>query len=149
MGRISEYLLAVCFIVAAFIKPLELFVARGLEQAANDKVSTKGRLMYMGVLLAIFSILFFFASSDSKENWTGDQDIKEDFFFTVSKCNPKCSGAYFGKPATFQFSEIKQEGLPCTGDDCPSYGMIKGCKSARTFGGGYAPYTYKCREGIC
>lgn len=147
MGKIGEYLLAVCFIIAAFIKPLEQFVARGMEMADGDKVSTKGRIAYMGVLIALFTIFFFFASSDSKEGF--QDEIKEDFFFTVSKCNPKCSGAYFGKPATFQFSEIKQEGVPCEGDNCPSYGMIKGCKSARTYGGGYAPYTYKCREGIC
>lgn len=142
MSKLGQYFLALIFILIAFLKPLQLFVARGLMLNDGDKVSKKGQYAYMIVVLLMFTIFFVFLRNNGP-------DVQEDFFFTVSSCNPKCSGAYYGKPATFQFSEIKQAGEPCTTDDCPSYGMIRGCNTARVYGQGYAPYTYKCREGIC
>jgi hypothetical protein len=51
---------------------------------------------------------------------------KENFFFEVSKCNPKCSGAFYGKPALFQFSGLDKS---CSEKDksCGE-GMICNCK---------------------
>lgn len=129
----KQYLLSVLFLMIAFQRPLESLIGKSKNRDT----------IYFAILVTLFSVLYYLSSRADKD------DIKEDFFFTVSKCNPKCSGAYYGKPATFQFTEIKQAGVPCEGPDCPSYGMIRGCSTARTYGGGYAPYTYKCREAIC
>lgn len=141
MSHFGEYLLAVLFIVAAFLKPAEKFIARGLELGDDSR---KVKLVYMGILIVLFTLFFFLIASSS------DKDVKEDFFFSVSKCNPKCSGAYFGKPATFQFTTIKEDGVPCTTDECPSYGMIRGCSTFPTIGNGNPDYRYKCPEpGVC
>lgn len=144
MNQLGVYFLALLFIVAAFMKPLEKFIARGLELSSDPK---KSGMVYLGILLVLFTVFFYLSTSDYLS--VPKDEVKENFFFTVSKCNPKCSGAYFGKPATFQFTEIKQEGVPCDDDKCPSYGMIRGCQTARVYGGGYAPYTYQCAEGVC
>ena len=52
---------------------------------------------------------------------------EEKFFFTVSKCNPKCSGGFYGKPATFQFSPLTTQGTDCSNENC-GYGMVCNCK---------------------
>lgn len=70
---------------------------------------------------------------------------REDFFFQVSRCNPKCSGAYYGKPATFQFDTIPSEGVKCTNEQCNSYGMIRGCSTVPVYGTGLAEYSKGCR----
>lgn len=144
MSRLGDYFLAVLFLMIAFLRPLQLFVARGLQLNDGDRVSSRGQKAYMVIVIVLFTLFFYFlGGSDST------QDVREDFFFKVSACNPKCTGAYFGKPATFQFSEIKEEGVPCTTDQCPAYGMIRGCSSVPVYGKGYAPYTYRCPESVC
>lgn len=99
-------------------------------------------VVYSLSVMFIIAVIYFLSPTNA-------DDVKENFFFTVSKCNPKCSGAYIGKPATFQFDQIKQDGVSCANDSCPSYGMIRGCPMARTYGDGYAPYRYRCAEGVC
>lgn len=141
MNQLGVYFLALLFIIASSMKPLQKFIARGLELSSDPK---KSSMVYLGILLVLFTIFFYLSTSDYVSAPVKDE-VKENFFFSVSKCNPKCSGAYFGKPATFQFTEIKQEGVPCDDDKCPSYGMIRGCKTARVYGGGAA----QCKEGVC
>lgn len=53
---------------------------------------------------------------------------EERFFFQTSKCNPKCSGAYYGKPATFQFTQLSPNGTKCEDKNC-GYGMISECNN--------------------
>lgn len=86
---------------------------------------------YTAIILIIFSsiyFLFFWKSSN------------EGFFFEVSKCNPKCSGAYYGKPATFQFTPLSVDGTTCPDKNC-GYGMISECdypecqKTLQKYGG--------------
>ena len=76
------------------------------------------------------------------------KDVQEDFFFQVSRCNPKCSGAYYGKPATFQFDTIPSEGVPCTNEQCTSYGMIRGCSTVPVYGTGLSEYSRGCRGSL-
>lgn len=149
MSKFTEYLLSVLFIFIAFTRPLQNFVARGMDMLKGDKPTDKAKMAYLGIIVLFFTVFFWMLSSSSS-SLNGKRDLKEDFFFEVSKCNPKCSGAYYGKPATFQFTTIKQAGEPC-GDalKCPSYGMIRGCSTARTYGGGYLPYETQCRTGVC
>ncbi len=135
---INAYLLGVLFILISHFSPFREFIVRGF----NIKSKTNATIVYLLVLIGIFTLFSFSLNENQK-------DIKEDFFFTVSECNPKCSGAYYGKPATFQFDEIKSEGVSCQDDNCPSYGMIRGCSTAKVYGKGYYPEITPCREGVC
>ena len=76
---------------------------------------------------------------------------KENFFFEVRKCNPKCSGAYYGKPALFQFSSLDKS---CSEKDksCGE-GMVCNCKYPEcknfVYGQGrYPETTPKLIEGV-
>ena len=115
----SIYTIALVFILIALVKPLEVFIARGLNmldpQTGLPKMSSK--IAYGFILISIFVAIYFLS---------GVRNCKEDFFFTVSKCNPKCSGAFYGKPAVFQFSPLSNEGTKCEGGDC-GYGMVSNC----------------------
>jgi hypothetical protein len=139
----AQYLIAVLFIAAACIPSLEKFVTRGLNVSGDRK----GKMAFLAVLLIAFTVIYVIVSAVAGSS--SDCDVKENFFFQVSECNPKCSGLYRGKPATFQFTTIKDDGSQCNTDDCPSYGMIRGCSTARVFGDGYPPFKTKCNEGIC
>jgi len=86
--------------------------------------------------------------------------LKEPFLFSVSKCNPRCHGLYFGKPTTFQYDTIGCKGNPpiggvyenemggsnvqqnckkfCTTDNDASLGMIRRNADDQLFGGSEA-----------
>ena len=87
-------------------------------------------LGYTAVILGVFSAIYYLFFRNSKEG----------FFFEVSKCNPKCSGAYYGKPATFQFTPLSVDGTTCPDKNC-GYGMISECdypecqKTLQKYGG--------------
>ena len=144
---LSIYIITILFILVGFFKPLQSFFSKGTDtyDLIKKKPTLMGKGLYIGFVIFLFSLIFYFGFSSQ---------CREDFFFTVSKCNPKCSGAYYGKPATFQFSEIKNEGVDCK-DNCPSYGMIRGCPDAQVYGcGNYPsgtenPQKIQCREGVC
>lgn len=76
------------------------------------------KIIYTVLLGVIFTLIYFFGLRE--------KDSKESFFFTVSKCNPKCSGGYYGKPATFQFTPLSPNGTSCKDQNC-GYGMISEC----------------------
>ena len=116
------YTVALVFILIALIKPLEVFLARGLSMLDEYQLpNTRYKLMYGFVLIAIFAGIYFLSL---RKNCASN----EPFFFEVSKCNPKCSGAFYGKPAVFQFSPLSNEGTKCNGGDC-GYGMISNCQA--------------------
>jgi hypothetical protein len=83
---------------------------------ANRFPALTFKLGYITIVLILFSIIYFLFLRQTSEN----------FFFQVSKCNPKCSGAYYGKPATFQFSPLSPNGTKCEDKNC-GYGMISEC----------------------
>ena len=85
-------------------------------------------LFYGIVLIILFSVICYFLWKNKKTD--------EGFFFEVSKCNPRCSGIYKGKPTTFQFSEV---GRGDCKDEYHSYGMIKDCSdpACATYGQGH------------
>jgi hypothetical protein len=69
---------------------------------------------------------------------------KEGFFFEVTPHrvlgrNLPRESIFDGKPITFAFDSIGS-GM-CGKDGCNSYGMIKGCPNARTYGNGSADDT--------
>lgn len=76
------------------------------------------KLGYVAILIILFSLIYIIFLRNSNSN--------ESFFFQVSKCNPKCSGGYYGKPATFQFSPLSPYGTKCEDKNC-GYGMISEC----------------------
>ena len=116
------YTVALVFILIAFIKPLDVFIARGLNmidpQTALPKMSSK--IIYALILISLFAGIYFLGLRKDC--------AKENFFFEVSKCNPKCSGAFYGKPTLWQFDSLSNEGTACEGGDC-GYGMISNCKN--------------------
>ena len=94
---------------------------------------------YLIIIPLIFGPLFFL------------YQLLENFFFEVSKCNPKCSGAYYGKPALFQFSSLDKS---CSEKDksCGE-GMVCNCKYPEcknfVYGQGrYPETTPKLIEGV-
>ena len=112
------YTVALVFILIAFIKPLDVFIARGLNmidpQTALPKMSSK--IIYALILISLFAGIYFLGLRKDC--------AKENFFFEVSPCNAKCSGPFYGKPATFQFSPLSNEGTKCDGENC-GYGMYQ------------------------
>ena len=75
------------------------------------------KLGYVSIVIILFTLIYILFLRKSSN---------ESFFFEVSKCNPKCSGAYYGKPATFQFSPLSPNGTKCENKNC-GYGMISAC----------------------
>lgn len=137
---LSIYVLSLVFILIGFLKPLEKFFAKGTDTyQGKGEISLMGKGLYIGFIIFVFSVIFYFSFGG---------ECREDFFFTVSRCNAKCSGAFSGKPATFQFSEIKNEGVDCQ-DNCPSYGMIRGCPDANVYGKGLYPQGVENPQRVC
>ena len=103
----------------------------------TTKMAKKSQLILVVVigLIIVAAVIMFFSPNPLKEN----------FYFQVSRCNPKCSGAYYGKPATFQFDTIPSEGVPCANEQCTSYGMIRGCSTVPAYGTGLSEYSRGCR----
>lgn len=105
------YIVSMIFIAVAL-----LFGDRLRVWMIQNNASFTFTVGYTAIILGIFSGLYvlFFKNSN------------EGFFFEVSKCNPKCSGAYYGKPATFQFTPLSVDGTNCKDQNC-GYGMISEC----------------------
>jgi hypothetical protein len=107
MLKDNLYIVAVVFIAMSLV----------LQSFFIDKYNTlTSKVGYIAIVVLLFSAVYFLFFTSSKEN----------FFFEVSKCNPKCSGAYYGKPATFQFSPLSVNGTKCDDKNC-GYGMISAC----------------------
>ena len=141
------YTVALVFILIALIKPLDVFVARGLNMLDPETGMPKimAKVIYGLILIGIFAAIYFLSDI---------RNCKEDFFFQVSPCNAKCSGAFYGKPATFQFSPLSNEGTKCNGQEC-GYGMYQSsCNNpacrAIVFGSGMYPSINPkmIREGV-
>ena len=142
----SIYTIALIFIVIALINPIEVFVVRGLNMLDQSGLPTiKSKFIYGLILCGTFAAIYFLS---------GIRKCKEDFFFEVSPCNAKCSGPFYGKPATFQFSPLSNEGTKCNGQEC-GYGMYQSsCNSPAcrdiVFGSGMYPSINPkmIREGV-
>ena len=105
------YIVCVCFIF------LSLFLGDKIQAFfINQYPSLTFKLGYTAIVIILFSIIYIAFL----------RNLNEPFFFQVSKCNPKCSGAYYGKPATFQFSPLSPRGTKCQDKNC-GYGMISEC----------------------
>jgi len=106
------YIVCVCFIF------LSLFLGDKMQTFFINKFpSLTFKIGYAFIIILLFSIIYFLFIRNN---------TNEPFFFQVSKCNPKCSGAYYGKPATFQFSPLSSRGTKCEDKNC-GYGMISEC----------------------
>ncbi len=106
------FIVALCFILIPLLlgNKLKTLIAENFP----DLLFSLGYAFIIGL---VFSLVYLFALRNNKES----------FFFEVSKCNPKCSGAYYGKPATFQFTPLSPNGTTCP-DQNDGYGMISACK---------------------
>jgi len=138
----SIYTIALIFIVIALINPIEVFVVRGLNMLDQSGLPTiKSKFIYGLILCGIFALIYFLS---------GIRKCKEDFFFEVSKCNPKCSGPFYGKPTLWQFDSLCNKGTKCDDENC-GYGMVSNCKNpgCRSFmyGNGLYP-SVNIREGV-
>jgi len=112
MSSKDLYIVAVIFILVSLLlgNKIKNFFAK-------NAVDITFEIGYASIIIILFSIIYFIFF----------RNTKEDFFFQVSKCNPKCSGAYYGKPATFQFTPLSVNGTTCKDKNC-GYGMISECK---------------------
>ncbi len=113
------FLITIALICLAFYKPFY----EKLDGLIDNKMYQQ--FIYLGALILI-SLIVKFASP------------KEGFFFEVTPNrtlgrNLPRSTIFDGKPITFSFDSIGS-GM-CGKDGCNSYGMIKGCPNARTYGG--------------
>ena len=136
------YTVALIFIVIALIKPLEVFVARGINMVdpITGLPTMSSKIVYGLIICGTFAAIYFL----------GLRNRQEDFFFEVSKCNPKCSGAFYGKPTLWQFDSLCNEGTKCDDENC-GYGMVSNCQNpgCRSFmyGNGLYP-SVNIREGV-
>ena len=112
MSSKDLYIVSVLFILISLLlgNRIKTFFAKN----AADITFQMG---YAFIIVLLFSGIYFIFFRNTKES----------FFFQVSKCNPKCSGAYYGKPATFQFTPLSVNGTTCPDKNC-GYGMISECK---------------------
>lgn len=140
------YTVALIFIVIALIKPLEVFVARGINMVdpITGLPTMSSKIVYGLIICGTFAAIYFL----------GLRNRQEDFFFEVSPCNAKCSGAFYGKPSIWQFSPLSNEGTKCNGQEC-GYGMYQSsCNSPAcrdiVFGSGMYPSINPkmIREGV-
>jgi len=105
------------YIVCIFFILLSVLLGDKIQTFFADQYPTLTlKLGYSAIILILFSLIYFLFL----------RQTNEPFFFQVSKCNPKCSGAYYGKPATFQFSPLSPYGTKCEDKNC-GYGMISEC----------------------
>jgi hypothetical protein len=105
------------YIVALVFILFSLVVGYKIQEYLSNRFSALTfNIGYAVIIGGLFSLVYFVALRNSKES----------FFFQVSKCNPKCSGAYYGKPATFQFTPLSPNGTSCKDQNC-GYGMISEC----------------------
>jgi hypothetical protein len=112
MTNKNLYIVSVLFIIVSLL----------FGNFLQDYFSEKYRPLLIRVGFTFFSVLIF-----TLIYYIFFYNSKENFFFEVSKCNPKCSGAYYGKPATFQFTPLSVNGTTCPDKNC-GYGMISECK---------------------
>lgn len=106
------YIVSLSFILVSLLlgdKIMELF------KSVNKSLS--GKVLFTCIIAVLYTVIYLL----------GFRNTSESFFFQVSKCNPKCSGAYYGKPATFQFTPLSSSGTTCPDKNC-GYGMISECK---------------------
>ena len=105
------------YIVSMIFITISLLLGDHMKSYFMDKnPSVVINIGYTVIILGLFSVIYFLFFKEQKEN----------FFFEVSKCNPKCSGAYYGKPTTFQFTPLSSTGTECPDKNC-GYGMISAC----------------------
>jgi hypothetical protein len=102
------------------------------------------KIVYGLIICGTFAAIYFLGLRTRQEN----------FFFEVSPCNAKCSGAFYGKPSIWQFSPLSNEGTKCNGQEC-GYGMYQSscnnpaCRDI-VFGNGMYPSVNPkmIREGV-
>jgi hypothetical protein len=132
---LEVYILAAVFILVASLIPLQRFFARGFGDnfvtSSGDPTLT-ANLLYALIVFLFFVLFYYFIPQSS------DKKNKENFFFEVSKNNPKCRGAFYGKPTTFQFETV---GNNCyTGAPMCGHGMIRDCLLCNVYGKGQYPF---------
>lgn len=124
----NRFFIALIFIALASLQVLfKKFSELELVRAENYTDTTK-QLIYTVLILVAFSIIYYFIGS------------REGFFFTVPE--KRTLGRNFPREAaydderqvTFSFDSVGS-GM-CSDDGCNSYGIIKGCPGARSYGRG-------------
>jgi hypothetical protein len=107
----TTYIIVVLFIILGCLTPVQNYLAGLLGFSSTNIVFNLG---YAIVLVGIFILIKYLIDKKKK-------DDKENFFFEVS--NPqKCSGGFFGKPATFQYTQVGSG--DCKPQNYPPLGMI-------------------------
>lgn len=111
----TSILITFIIILFATYAPLQQYLAEKI----NIQSSILSTLLYATLLLFIDITLTWIFKAD---------DTSEPFFFQVS--NPqKCHGAFYGKPASFQFTQVGSG--DCKPLDYPPLGMIGDVKSCQ------------------
>jgi hypothetical protein len=124
----SNYLIALFFIIIASLNVLFEKFSK-MDLVVSQRFSpTINQLVYTSIIVVLFTIFYMLLAT------------KEGFFFTAPQ-NPilgrnMARDAAFDtdRQLTFSFDSVGS-GM-CSDDGCNSYGMIKGCPNAKSYGRG-------------
>lgn len=111
-------------IVLAAVTPIQNFLAKSLGFSDTSIIFN---IVYASVLIGIFFLVRHMIKT------------KENFFFEVAN-DSHCHGAFSGRPATFQFTQVGSG--DCKPLDYPPLGMIadvKSCTYGSSQGNPYQP----------
>jgi len=124
----NRFFIALVFIALASLQVLFKKFSELEMVRAENYTDTMKQIIYTVLILLAFSVVYYFMGS------------REGFFFEVTP-NP-ILGREFPREAiykdergvTFSFDSVGS-GM-CSDDGCNSYGIIKGCPGARSYGRG-------------
>jgi hypothetical protein len=114
----STYIIILFLLLIATSSPIQVFL-----QALTGLSSLVFGIVYAIVLFGIYVGLKKLLKLD-----------KENFWFEVAQ-PAKCSGAYYGKPTSFEFSAVGSG--DCEPQKYPDYGMISNYHQCEAIGDAY------------
>lgn len=119
----TNYIIVFIILILATLSPLQVFLNSllGLSSLAFG-------ILYALVLLGLYIGIKKLVDKLKK------QKQKDNFFFEVAQPK-KCSGAYFGKPTSFEYSAVGSG--DCEPQKYPDYGMISNYHPCQAIGDAY------------
>jgi hypothetical protein len=117
----TNYIIIFIILILATLSPLQVFL-NGLIGLPSLVFG----LLYAIILLGLYIGIKKLVDKLKKQ--------KDDFFFEVAQ-GKKCSGAYYGKPTSFEYSAVGSG--DCEPEKMPDYGMISNYHQCQAIGDAY------------
>ncbi len=117
----TNYIIIFIILILATLSPLQVFL-NGLIGLPSLVFG----LLYAIILLGLYIGIKKLVDKLKKQ--------KDDFFFEVAQPK-KCSGAYYGKPTSFEFSAVGSG--DCEPEKMPDYGFITNNHQCQAIGDAY------------